>query len=267
MIRKNKFKAALKEGKILAGMACMSACPVFVEVLGYSGFDFVFIDTEHTTLGIDANLESIIKSADLSGLSSVVRVKGNDEHMIRNALEMGAEAIVVPHIRNKIDAENAVKAAKFPPRGIRGASAEVRASCYGCGDFNWEDYIKRSNEETMVIGLAEDKEFFDNIDEILSVNGLDMINFGPTDLAMSLGLPLLYKMDHPTISENFKKLTNKAKKYGVFLMSPIAPPNLKSAEKLVEAGVQALITRNDISNFRNLCQDYINNIFKPIKKI
>jgi len=265
-MRVNRFRNALRENRVMFGMAVYSYSPILVEVIGHSGFDFVFICAEHSALGIDPNLEHLVRAADASGISTVVRIKGNDEHMIRNAVEIGADGVVIPHMKTMADAEMAVKSAKFPPTGIRGAAAEVRAANYGAGDFEWEAYIQQSNEDTVVIGLAEDKEFFENIDEILSVKGLDMINFGPTDLAMSLGLSLLYQMDAPPIKEAFEKLVSKARQKNIALMSPAAPPSLEQARMLADNGVRAIILRNDIVNFKNVCQQYVKDIIVPLRK-
>ena len=265
-MRVNRFKNALKQGRTVFGMAVYSYSPTLVEVIGHSGFDFIFLDSEHTPLGVDANLEHIVRAADVTDTSVILRIKGNDEHLIRNAFEMGVEGVVVPHLKVKADAELAVKSAKFPPFGIRGAAAEVRAANYGAGDFDWAEYIKQSNEDTVVIGLAEDKEFFENMDDILSVKGLDMINFGPTDLAMSLGLSLLYQMDVPQIKEAFEKLISKAKNNNISIMCPAAPPTYEQAQKLIEKGVRAIILRNDIVNFKNICQQYVKDIIAPLRK-
>lgn len=266
-MRENKLRKALQSDKPIFGMAVYTGSPTLVEVIGYSGFDFIFLDSEHTPLAVDGHLEHIMRAADVSGVSVVIRVKGNDEHLVRNAFEMGVDGVVIPHMRTREDAEKVVKYAKFPPRGIRGASADVRTAQYAAArDFNWEAFIKKTNDDTVVIGLAEDKEFFDNIDDIFQVDGLDMINFGPTDLAMSLGLSLLYQMDAPPIQERFEKLVQKARERHIALMSPAAPPTLEQARKLVQAGVKAIIMRNDIVNFRNLCKQYIDNVVIPVRE-
>ena len=265
-MRANRFKNALKQGRTVFGMAVYSYSPTLVEVIGHSGFDFIFLDSEHTPLGVDTGLEHLVRAADVSNTSVILRIKGNDEHLIRNAFEMGVDGIVIPHMKDKEDAEKAVKSAKFPPSGIRGAAAEVRAANYGAGDFNWVEYIKKSNEDTVVIGLAEDKEFFENMEDILSVEGLDMINFGPTDLAMSLGLSLLYQMDDPQIQEAFEKLIAKSKENNISIMCPAAPPTFEQAQKLIKQGVRAIILRNDIVNFKNICQQFVRDIIHPLRK-
>ena len=142
-MRVNRFKNALKQGRTVFGMAVYSYSPTLVEVIGHSGFDFVFLDSEHTPLGVDASLEHLVRAADVANTSVILRIKGNDEHLIRNAFEMGVDGVVIPHMKVKADAEMAVKSAKFPPFGIRGAAAEVRSANYGASDFDWKEYIQK----------------------------------------------------------------------------------------------------------------------------
>lgn len=85
--------------------------------------------------------------------------------------------------------------------GLRCAESNVRAAAFGGPGFSWPDYISKSNEESLIIPMAEDFEFADNVEEILSVDGLDAINFGPIDYSLSANLPIGYKIDHPSLIE------------------------------------------------------------------
>jgi 4-hydroxy-2-oxoheptanedioate aldolase len=265
-MRTNRLRGVFGAGRPIFGMAVYTSSPILIEVIGHSGFDFVFIDSEHTPLGADATLEHLVRAADCAGLATMLRVKSNDEHQIRNALELGVDGVCVPHIRTAEDARHAVRAAKFPPQGVRGAAAEVRAANYGAGAFDWQEYVRRSNEDSVVIALAEDKDFFDNIDDILAVEGLDMVNFGPTDLAMSLGLPMLYRMDVPEIDGPFTELLAKAADRGIKVMCPGAPPTREQVERLIGRGIAATILRNDVVNFRLVCQQYADQIMAPLRE-
>lgn len=104
-------------------------------------------------------------AAKLAGISPIVRVSGTNEVEIRKVLEMGAEGITIPHICCKKDVEICTHAAKFPPLGRRGAESCVRSAKFGGPGFNWQEYIKKSNEDTLIIPMAEDYEFTDNIDD------------------------------------------------------------------------------------------------------
>ena len=264
-MRVNKLRKALAGPKPIFGMAFYSQSLAIMEIIGHSGFDFVFIDCEHSPLGVDASLENVLRAADYAGLGTIVRVKSNDEHQIRNALEFGADAVCVPHIRNAADAEQAVRSGKFPPWGIRGAAGDVRSSHYAAGAFDWKQYVEQSNKDTMIVPLAEDREFFDNIDEILAVKGVELVNVGPLDLAMSLGLGSLSGIDAPEVKTRLDLLLKKATAKGINVMGPALPPTPELAQKMAAAGFKAILLRNDLFCVRTICKQYIDDIAGPIR--
>ncbi len=267
-IKVNRLKEILNKGKIAFGMSIYTGSPIITEILGYCGFDFAFIDTEHSPLLVNSHLEHLIRAAEITGMSTIVRVKHNEESMIRNAFEAGTQGVIVPQIKTMEDVKKAIEAAKFPPLGIRGAAADVRSTCYNVGSLKWEDYIKFTNENSMIIPLAEHKEFFENIDDILELNGISAINFGAMDLSMSLGSfssPYQKNNSEPKIEEFFNRLIIKAKAKNIPVMSPVYPPTLKRAQELVDKGVQMLFFRTDITAFREYCQNLVNKVIDPLK--
>ena len=160
-----------------------------------------------------------------------------------------------------------VRAAKFPPYGVRGACSDVRAAHYGCDeDYNYQDFIKWSNENTLCVALAEDPEFFDNMEEILSVPGLDMVNLGPSDLSLALGKPDCYNLDMPEVKARFEKLYKAAKEHGIPLMGPVAPPTYERMKEMKENGLRMAILRNDITNFRNTLKGIYNSVVVPSRE-
>jgi 4-hydroxy-2-oxoheptanedioate aldolase len=265
MLKRNPLRKALAEGKVVCGCAVMSRSPILVEILGYSGFDFVFIDTEHVPIGSDTTLENLIRAAQASDIVPIVRVKENREHYIRNALEAGAQGVVVPHVATKEDAERAVKFARFPPIGIRGADPTVRSARYRCGAFNWEEFIRASNEEAMVIPLLEDKEFFPNLEGILSVEGIDALCFGPTDYALSLGLSLLYDFTHPKIVEAFEAIIEGAKRKGLHVLAAVNPPTVEQSNKLRDMGVTLQLFGTDIAIISSAIHALVKDVVSKVK--
>lgn len=266
-MRINKLKQLMDEGKAAAGMGLFSGDPVFLEIIGHCGLDFVFIDTEHTPFGQDRDLENLIRAADAVGISAVVRIAHNDEVAIRKCFEFGAAAVAVPHIKTAEDVRKMVEAVKFPPMGKRGVASDVRASNYcAAEDFDWAEYIRHSNENTMLIPMCEDPEFFDNIDEILEVPGISAILFGSTDLSMAMGIQKLYQIDNPQIRQKFEILSQKAGEKGIPLVCTIAPLTFEKAWEMAKQGVRILILKNDISNFKNMVQELAANIVKPLRQ-
>lgn len=266
MSKEMRLKNDLAAGKLLCGCAVMSRSPLIVEMLGYSGFDWLFIDTEHTPMGSDMGLENLIRAAEASGIATVVRVKENREQYIRNALETGAEGVVVPHVATREDAEKAVKFARFPPKGVRGADPTVRSARYRCGDFDWDAFIRASNDKTLVIPLLEDKEFLPNLEDILSVDGLDAVCFGPTDYALSLGLNLLYDFSHPKILEAFEAVVEGAKKKGIPVMSAVNPCTVEQSKKLSSMGINFQLFGTDIGFISAAFHDVMENVISKVNQ-
>ncbi len=265
MFRENTLKRDLAAGKLVCGCAVMSRSPIIVEMLGYTGFDWVFIDTEHAPIGSDVALENLIRAAEASSTVPIVRVKENKEHYIRNALEAGAQGVVVPHVATADDAEKAVKHARFPLRGIRGADPTVRSARYRTGDFNWDAFIQASNEEAMVIPLLEDKAFLENFEDILSVEGLDALCFGPTDYALSLGLNLLYDFNHPKLVEAFETVVEGGKQKGLPIMSAVNPCTLEQSQKLSSMGVKFQLFGADLGLISATFHDLMQNVVSKVR--
>lgn len=252
-----RLKKMLAEGKTLIGKGVLSHNPALIEILGLTGFDFVLIDTEHSPLGVDIDMAGLIRAANAVDLPVIVRVKGVVDHMIQGALELGAEGVLIPHLGSRADAEAAVRAAKFPPLGGRGFAGSVRAARFGTGNMDPDAYIAASNRDTLVIGLAEDRAFFEDVEGILSVPGLDMVYFGSVDLAVSYGLSPRNPMGHPQVQADFAKLKEAADRHGIPLLGRAATHGMEELEQFVARGYRTIIVGSDITAFRDLCAEYI----------
>ncbi len=250
----NILKEKMEKGPVF-GMTVYNNTPAIIEALGYFGFDFAFIDAEHTPNHVGFDMEKLIMAARLSGVSPLVRVTRPDEIEIRKALEMGAEGVIIPHVHDRAEAEICVKGAKFPMEGRRGYDSTVRSGRYGGAGFNANDYVAYSNKTELVIPMAEDFEFMDNIEEIFEVPGIDAINFGPADFASSKGILSCYKLDTPEVQEALETIVKKAKSKNVGVMAPVIPPTFENAVSLVKKGVNMLIMGSDMSNFQKALRD------------
>ncbi len=266
MVQRNILKRNLAAGELACGCVVTSRSPIIIEMLGYTGFDWVFIDTEHVPIESGLELENLIRAAEASNIASLVRVKQNAENYIRNALEAGAQGVVIPHVASKADAEKAVRYARFPLQGVRGADPTVRSAKYRCGNFNWEEFIAESNEEIMVIPLLEDKEFLDNLEEILSVDGIDGVCFGATDYALSLGLNLLYDFDHPKIKEAFETVVERATEKNLSILAAVNPCTAEQSKKLADMGVKLQHFSSDISIIAGAFHSLMENVISSARE-
>ncbi|SDH74712.1 HpcH/HpaI aldolase family protein [Propionivibrio dicarboxylicus] len=259
------LRQKMKRGPVF-GFAIFTGASCVIESVGNWGYDFVYLDVEHTSIGVGPELERQIMAARLAGISSVVRLTGTNEVDIRKTLEMGAEGVVIPHVRTKEEAAEIVRAAKFPPVGRRGAESNVRAAAFGGPGFSWEEYIRRSNEESLIIPMAEDYEFADNVDDILSIDGIDAINFGPIDYSLSANLPIGYKIDHPSLIDAYKKIETRARAKGVGMMCPVVPPTIENAMDMIAKGVNMLILGNDMYHLQTAFKTIMTDCVEQIRQ-
>lgn len=248
------LKQKLDAGVPTFGMTMYTGACAVVEIAANHGLDFAFIDAEHTAFQIDLAMEKLILSAKVAGIAPLIRVRGTIEWDIRKSLELGAAGVIIPQVHTADQARAIVRAAKFPPQGRRGGDSSVRAARFGAPGFKWSSYTQGENENTLVIPMAESFEFFDNIDEILEVEGLDVINFGPADYSLSRLIPIDYSMSNPEVNDKLDELIEKCHARGIKVMAPCIPPTPENAAKLVEKGVDMIIMGNDVMFLNQGCQ-------------
>jgi len=206
-LKKNHLKKALHEGKIVFGPFLKITDPAVVEIMGFAGFDFAIIDAEHGPISMGSS-QNMIRAAESVNITPVIRVGSNNEDLILRALDIGAQGIEIPQINSKSQAIKAVRSVKYAPKGERGVCRYVRAANYSSMDKF--EYFKSANNETMIIAHIEGVKGINNLDEILSVPGIDVIFIGPYDLSQSLGIP--GEVHHPLVTEKMKEVVSKCKK-------------------------------------------------------
>ena len=183
-MRASEFKEAMRTGKTLVGFQQFIPSPALTEMAGYAGYDWAFLCTEHGSLTIGTELENLVRAAQAMELTTIVRVTHNDYPIVMRCLELGADGVMVPRVRTRADVERTVEWVKYPPQGTRGICGFTRMYGYGTRLVPPESV----NEETIVMLLIEQVEAFDQLDEILSVPGVDCAMFGAGDLSLELGI-------------------------------------------------------------------------------
>jgi 2-keto-3-deoxy-L-rhamnonate aldolase RhmA len=180
-------------------------------------------------------------------------VPKNDRALITKALDLGAQGVVVPHISNKEDAARAVEACKYGPTG-RSACPLARSADYGIA--NWQEYQETANRETMVFLLIEDLEGAKNIEDILTVKGIDVVFIGPFDMSVSAG----YKgnVGHPEILKNLDRVITVCNERGIPVMHTLAcGPDL---DAWVKKGVRLILQGADSMIFTRACRNFLESV-------
>jgi 4-hydroxy-2-oxoheptanedioate aldolase len=185
-MRVNTTKVKLEAGELVYGCWLRYCDPALVEFVGYQGWDFVVLDAEHGTLE-PRECEGAVRAAELRGVTPIVRVTANDAPVILRFMDTGAQGAQVPMVNSAGEAERAVCAIKYWPRGTRGLAAS-RAADYAQG-APLSEYVARANRETLVVAQVETAEGINELPAILATDGVDVIFVGATDLSASLGVP------------------------------------------------------------------------------
>ncbi|MFN8475868.1 MAG: aldolase/citrate lyase family protein [Anaerolineae bacterium] len=185
-VRPNPIRAAWDEGRSMLGTFGWSASPRVVEVLGYTGFDYVMFDAEHSAIEAE-RLEELIRAAETAGITPLVRVPYLHPSLITRTLDSGAAGIVVPQVNSLADAQLAVMGAKYHPIGRRGM-AIARPAGFGLR-ASGDDYRTAANRESLLIVQVETRDAVEQLPSILALPGIDGILIGPNDLSQSLGYP------------------------------------------------------------------------------
>ncbi|MDR1562806.1 MAG: aldolase [Dysgonamonadaceae bacterium] len=246
------FKDKLANGEPVYGPFMKTGDAAFVECAGYAGFDFCILDMEHGPADF-FNLQNLIRGAEIAGILPVVRTFDSSETAIGKALDVGAKGVQVPQIQSAEQARAAVRAAKFFPAGERGVCRFVRAAGYS--SIPRDVYFEQANE-ALVILQVEGKEALDSLDEILAVEGLDILFVGPYDLSQSLGVP--GQVSHPAVVSAIKSITERAKSAGVVI--GVFCDTYEAAALWKSAGIQYLSWSVDVGIFTEACKGIVDNL-------
>jgi 4-hydroxy-2-oxoheptanedioate aldolase len=184
--RANLAKAKLKAGETVYGCFLRYPEPGLAEVMGYHGWDFLAFDAEHGTIE-PRTCENLVRAAELRGVTPIVRVTTNQPHVILRLLDTGAQGLQVPWVNSAAEADAAVQAVKYHPRGKRGL-ANMRAADYGqTGTLG--EYVRQANQETLIVVQIETAQAVEALPAIAAVPDIDVLFIGPADLSNSLGFP------------------------------------------------------------------------------
>ena len=245
MLHSNKLKRALADGKSVFGLLNSIPSPLVVEMIGYAGYDFVILDMEHVCVNPET-LENMVRAAECAGLTALVRVPNAAPEAILRALDCGALGVVVPHVRNRAEAEQAVAASRYHPVGSRGISGG-RATGFGAIDL--PTYFERANAEIMVVAMIEEREGVANLEDIVSVAGVDMVLEGAIDLSQSYGVP--GQAQHPDVQAAIREMATACARHGVHFCA--MPRVTEQLARWQARGVQAYLLGDDRSvTFRAL---------------
>lgn len=249
---RKRLTELLDEGTVPIGMQCFTGDHTLIEVLGATGFDYVWLDSEHTALDPRA-LEDTMRTCEVAGLIPLVRIpEPTDVTSARRALEAGAEGVIVPMVRTAADVTGIVDALTFPPGGTRGLCPALRVPGYTVVAF--PDHMRESDANLLVIPMIETVDAVEDIDEICAVEQVRMIVFAAGELAFAMGEGSAMHSGNAVAAAQ-KTVSAAARRHGVALIGgPILDPTPESCAKALDDGVSVLCIGLDVLAFRRLCE-------------
>ena len=185
-MRTNTTKAKLQEGSHAIGAIIGGFAPDLVELFGAMGYDFVMIDCEHGPMSLDQT-EHMARAAEAFDITPIARIPDHADATILRYLDRGLQGIIVPHVNTRQQAEAVARASRYYPNGHRGVGGG-RAHDYGIGVSRGES-TRWVNDQTLVVCMIEETEAVENLDDILSVPGVDVLHVASGDLGQSMGNP------------------------------------------------------------------------------
>ena len=234
------FRERLAEAsRPLVGMWLCSGSTIAADICAGAGLDWLLIDMEHSPQGLESVLAQLqVVAAHPS--TPIVRVASDDAVNIKQVLDLGAQNLLVPMVSSAAQAENAVRAVRYPPRGIRGVGSALARSA------RWNrvtDYLTNADEHVSLFVQIENAEGAAQAAEIAAVDGVDGIFVGPSDLAASLGL--IGQQTHPdvvaTVLSTFEAVHAAGKPVGVNAFDPA------QAQAYLDAGADFVLVGADVA--------------------
>lgn len=233
------LKKRIRQGEAVNGCWLNLGNALTAEIVGGAGFDWLLIDLEHGA-GNENILLSQLQALESSNSAALVRIESGSKQRIHRVLDFGVEGVMCPHIDNAEEAKALVNGIRYPPHGSRGIARMVRASGYG---KNLAEYTKNANDTLIGIAQIESPEALKHLDEIASVDGIDVLFIGPADLSISLGI--FGQFDHPLFVDGVKATIRAAQKVGK--ASGILLANPDDYSKYYDLGMRFIACGGDAS--------------------
>lgn len=249
MLQGNRLKQRIARGEQAYGAWLSLASAAVAELVAAAGFDFVIVDQEHGA-GSLQDAAHMLRATQAVGCPAIVRVPWNDQVYLKRILDLGAQSIMVPMVETREEAEAAVAACRYPPRGRRGyAAPAMRCSGYGLD----AGYTARAHEDLFLIAQIESAAAAERAEAIASVEGIDLVLIGVNDLAGSIGR--LERLDHPEVDALVRLAEAGVRKAGKPLGS--VPSARRDTAGLFRDGYRLVAGAGDSTLLREAAQAHL----------
>ena len=241
MASPNPLKAAWAEGRTAFGLWMTVPGSIGAEIFAGAGVDYVCVDQQHGVIDYDS-MVPMFQAIRAEGTAPITRVLSNDPFLIMKALDAGAWGVIVPLVNRAEDAARAVSACRYPPRGIRSYGPVRAAGVIGSRD------PEELGGEVLCLVMVETREALERVEEITSTPGVDGVYIGPSDLALSLGLPPTLDVTEDAHIQAVNMIREACHRNGI--AAGIHAPSGEWARKHAEAGFDIVTVATDAALLR-----------------
>lgn len=248
-----QLKLKLAQAEVTIGSWITLGHPSIAEIMATAGFDWLVLDMEHSVLEL-SEVQMLIQALDIQNCPAIVRLTSNHPDQIKRVMDAGATGVMIPMVRSAADAKAAVQAVYYPPKGKRGVGL-ARAQGYGAQFQKYRDWLE---ENAVIIVMIEHIDAVNEIDSILSVDGIDAYIIGPYDLSGSMGH--IGEFNHPEVTTAIEQVL----KAGNLLGKPggihVVEPDQDELRQRISAGFSFIGYGLDIRILDTLCRNHISSI-------
>jgi 2-dehydro-3-deoxyglucarate aldolase len=248
-----ELKSKLARNALTIGSWVTLGHPSIAEIMAAAGFDWLVLDMEHSVLEL-SEVQMLIQVLDGQRCPAIVRLTSNDPDQIKRVMDAGATGVMVPMVKNAEDAQAAVQAMYYPPRGRRGVGL-ARAQGYGA---RFQQYRNWLDNNAVVVVMIEHIDAVNAIDSILSVPGVDAYIIGPYDLSGSMGHP--GELDYPEVRTAIERVLEAGRRAGKSGGIHVVEPDPNLLRRNIEAGFSFLGYGLDIRILDSLCRTHMRDI-------
>ncbi len=258
MIRSPALREVINKKGFAIGSWINSASPVVAEEMAYSGFDFLTIDAEHSSVGT-YHTQLLIQAIETGSrrCNPLVRLPSKDPFIVKKYMDLGAAGVIAPFVMNAKEARNVVGSVKYPPEGSRGVGF-ARSNKYG---IDIDNSLRDDNSKSFVCIQIEHINAVKNLNSILKVKGLDAVMIGPYDLSASMGIA--GDLTNKKLLDVQKKVLKACQKNKIIPGIHVVKPNIEETINRIREGFQFVAFSLDIT----IVSETSKNILSKINRL
>ena len=252
----DSFKEMIRSGRVLYGTHITNEDIYSAEIISQMGFDYLFIDTEHTEIGM-SGLNAALLATNVKGstVRRFVRVMENDPNLVKQVLDLGADGVIFPMIRTREDVELAVSSCLYPPEGIRGFSPK-RPLRYGLDPAL--PYINGRAKDVWKIIQIETREAYEHLDEICADPRVDAYLIGPADSSGAFGHLTEYR--HPDVLRHIDEAIAYLKAHDKIIMTSLGGYDYETTRFWIDRGIDMISMGTELGYIIAGCRETLDNM-------